>query len=249
LTEYFGRPLYLQIADDLRREILRGVRSPGSALPSITELVQQYETSTTTVRQAFNVLRSEGLTYGQQGKGTFVRQDRPRYHRFLGDLYGRRPQGSPMAAIIEHAGATPRWEHRSSRAAATPAIADRLRLEPGDPVMITDYTFLADDEPVMLSTSYEPLALTRGTGIEVPDSGETTGVIARFSSIGIEIDRVVEDVTARAPRPHESANLRVPAGVPVMSVARTYFAGDLIVETADIVVAADNYVLRYSIRV
>lgn len=248
MADYPGRPLYLQIADDLRRDILRGLRAPGSALPSIAELVQQYETSTTTVRQAFNVLRHEGLVYGQQGKGMFIRQDRPRYQRFLGDLYGRRPQGSPMAAIIEHAGATPRWDHRSTRAAATPAIAVRLQLEPGDHVMITDYTFL-DDEPVMLSTSYEPLTLTGGTPIEVPDSGETTGVIARFSSIGIEIDRVFEDVTARAPRPHESTSLRVPAGVPVMSVERSYFAGDLVVETADIVVAADNYVLRYSIKV
>lgn len=249
MADYLGRPLYLQIADDLRRDILRGIRAPGSALPSIAELVQRCETSTTTVRQAFNLLRSEGLVYGQQGKGMFVRQDRSRYHRFLGDLYGRRAQGSPMAAIVEHAGATPRWEHRSTRATATPTIADRLQLEPGDHVMITDYIFLADDEPVMLSTSYEPLALTGGTPIELPDSGETSGVIPRFSSIGIEIDRVLEDVTARAPRPHESTSLRVPPGVPVMSVERTYFAGDLAVESADIVVAADNYVLRYSIKV
>ena len=33
-----------------------------------------------------------------------------------------------------------------------------------------------------------------------------------------------------------------------MSIERTYYAGLLVVETADIVVAADNYVLRYTIN-
>ena len=249
MAEFPGRPLYLQIADDIRRDILRGTRGPGAPLPSIAELVQQYATSTTTVRQALNVLRGEGLLYGQQGKGLFVRRERPRYRRFLGDLYGRRPERSPMAAIIEDAGARARWENRSARTTATPTIAERLQIKPGDDVMVSDYIFLADDEPVMLSTSYEPLQLTRGTTVEIPDSGDETGVVARFAAIGIKIDHVLEDVTARAARPHESTELRIPRGVPVMSVERTYFAGELVVETADIVVAGDNYVLRYSIKI
>lgn len=249
MADRLGRAHYLRIADDLRGDILRGTLEPGAALPSIAELVALYETSTTTVRQALNVLRNEGLVYGQQGKGVFVRTDRPRHRRFLGDLYDTRPGRSPMAAVIEEGGASPRWEHRSTRSRATAAVADRLGIGAGDSVMETDYSFLADDEPVMLSTSFEPLAITGGTAIEYPDSGEKTGVVSRFESIGIMIDHVTEDVSARAPRPYESDRLRVPDGVPVMSIERTYFAGEQAVETADIIVAADNYVLRYTIRV
>lgn len=249
MADHSGKPLYLQVADDLRRKIVRGDRAPGSAMPSISELVAQYGTSTTTVRQAFTVLRNEGLVFGQQGKGMFVRRDRPRSLRLLGDLYGGRAGYSPMAAVIEGTGAAARWEHRSWRAAASASVAQRLGVDVDAPVMVTEYTFLADDEPVMLSTSFEPLGLTERTAIEIPDTGETTGVVARFGSIGITIDRVTEDVTARSPRPRETTDLRIPQGVPVMSIERTYFAGMLPVETADIVVAADNYTLRYSIKI
>ena len=183
MTAHLGRARYLRIADELRREILRGSLTPGSALPSIAELIERYDTSSTTVRQAIGVLRNEGLVYGQQGKGIFVRADRPRYRRFLGDLYGNRPHSSPLAATIEQAGATPRWTNRSRRTDASTTTAERLRIDPGDPVMETEYTFLADDEPIMLSTSFEPLALTAGTPIEYPDSGDATGVVARFESI------------------------------------------------------------------
>jgi DNA-binding GntR family transcriptional regulator len=47
-------------------------------------------------------------------------------------------------------------------------IAEQLHIEQGDPVMRTSYRFFADNEPVMLSTSFEPLAITGGTPVEQP---------------------------------------------------------------------------------
>ncbi|MBW8487242.1 winged helix-turn-helix domain-containing protein [Actinomadura parmotrematis] len=67
-----GRPGYLQIADDLRGQIEDGTLTPGDALPSIAELVRQYEASTGVVKSAISVLRTEGRVIGQQGKGVFV---------------------------------------------------------------------------------------------------------------------------------------------------------------------------------
>ncbi|MEV4251964.1 winged helix-turn-helix domain-containing protein [Spirillospora sp. NPDC049652] len=68
-----GRPGYLQIADDLRKQISDGTLAPGDALPSIAELVRRYESSTGVVKSAIGVLRTEGRVIGQQGKGVFVR--------------------------------------------------------------------------------------------------------------------------------------------------------------------------------
>ncbi|RFU42758.1 GntR family transcriptional regulator [Actinomadura logoneensis] len=68
-----GRPGYLQIADDLRKQINDGTLAPGDALPSIAELVKRYESSTGVVKSAIGVLRTEGRVIGQQGKGVFVR--------------------------------------------------------------------------------------------------------------------------------------------------------------------------------
>lgn len=68
-----GRPGYLQIADELRRQIASGRLAVGDALPSLAELAKQYEASIGVVKSAISVLRTEGLVVGQQGKGVFVR--------------------------------------------------------------------------------------------------------------------------------------------------------------------------------
>ncbi|MGC4953866.1 winged helix-turn-helix domain-containing protein [Actinomadura citrea] len=68
-----GQPGYLQIADDLRRQIQDGHLAAGESLPSIARLREDYEVSAGVVKAAISVLRTEGLVIGQQGKGVFVR--------------------------------------------------------------------------------------------------------------------------------------------------------------------------------
>jgi DNA-binding GntR family transcriptional regulator len=69
-----GRPGYLQIVDEVRAQIRSGTLAPGEALPSIAQLGMRYEVSASVVKSAINVLRTEGLIVGQQGKGVFVRE-------------------------------------------------------------------------------------------------------------------------------------------------------------------------------
>ncbi|TDD73487.1 GntR family transcriptional regulator [Actinomadura darangshiensis] len=68
-----GRPGYLQIADDLRKQITGGQLEPGQSLPSTAQLCAEYEVSAGVVKAAISVLRTEGAVIGQQGKGVFVR--------------------------------------------------------------------------------------------------------------------------------------------------------------------------------
>ncbi|MGW7477086.1 winged helix-turn-helix domain-containing protein [Nonomuraea muscovyensis] len=74
MVEKTGRPGYLQIADDLRRQIRMGSLAPGAALPSTAQLCQRYDVSASVVKAAISVLRTENLVVGQQGKGVFVRE-------------------------------------------------------------------------------------------------------------------------------------------------------------------------------
>lgn len=73
MTAMSGIPAYLQVAADLREKITGGALPAGSQLPSMTQLREMYHVSNTVIRDALNELRREGLTVGQQGKGTFVR--------------------------------------------------------------------------------------------------------------------------------------------------------------------------------
>lgn len=249
MSNFSGRPAYLQIADDIRSQILEGALNADDQLPSEPALMQDYGVSRIVVRQALDVLRGEGLIVKQQGRGSFVRQQRPPKRRVLGSLYSERPASSPFATAAKVGGQEPEWDYSTRRTTASRVIAERLGIEPGDPVMRTSYRFLADNEAVMLSTSFEPLAITEGTPIEQPESGPATGVIPRFDLIGLHITHVGEDVTGRAARPYESEVLGVPVGVPVLVIERTYYVQDRPVETADIVVSSDRYVLSYRLPI
>lgn len=243
------KPAYQQIADDIRQRILDGGYRSGEKLPTEADLMAEYGMSRIVIRNAIQTLVSEGLVTTQRGKGMFVRKQQPPRKRISGDLYGKRPVASPMKRATEAEGRRSEWEHATRTTTATQVIAERLGIEPEDPVVRTTYTFFADEAPVMLSTSYEPLALTGGTPIENPEGGLIAGVVPRMDSIGQHITHVTEDVTARAPRPYESESLKMAPGVPVIEIVRTYFVDARPVETCDITIAADRYTLSYTIPI
>jgi GntR family transcriptional regulator len=65
-------PLYQQIVDGIKREVLADRLSAGSALPSFRVLAEQLLVSLITVKRAYEELEREGITYSRQGLGTFV---------------------------------------------------------------------------------------------------------------------------------------------------------------------------------
>ena len=65
-------PLYLQLEEILRQEILSGSRREGDKLSTENELVEQYKVSRITVRRAVEELCKEGMVVRHPGKGTFV---------------------------------------------------------------------------------------------------------------------------------------------------------------------------------
>jgi GntR family transcriptional regulator len=243
------KPAYQQIANDIRQRILDGDYRSGDKLPTEADLMAEYGVSRIVIRNAVQALVSEGLVTTKRGSGMFVREQQPMRKRLSVDLYGKRPTGSPMKRATEAEGRRSEWDWQSRRTTATKAIAERLAVQPGDEVTKTTYRFFADEQPVMLSTSYEPYELTAGTPVENPEGGSITGVVPRMDAIGQHITHVTEDVNARAPRPYEAEQLEIAPGVPVITIVRTYYVGDRPVETCDITVAADRYTLSYKIPI
>lgn len=64
-----GTALYLQIADEIKRDLFK--LSYGDQIPSESELMEQYQVSRGTVRQAVSVLVNSGYLYKMLGKGTY----------------------------------------------------------------------------------------------------------------------------------------------------------------------------------
>lgn len=74
-----------EVADRLREKILRGKYSPGDKLPTESELMEMFQVSRSTLREAIRVLANAGWIRVQQGAGTFVEgktiQNEPLYQR------------------------------------------------------------------------------------------------------------------------------------------------------------------------
>ena len=65
-------PIYRQIADQLKNDILSGRMKEGTYLPSIRELARDLKVSVITTMKAYEDLEQEGLVTAVQGKGFFV---------------------------------------------------------------------------------------------------------------------------------------------------------------------------------
>lgn len=69
--------LYLDVAEQIKADIMNGTYPVGSLLPTEAELEQLFDVSKITVRRAIELLSSEELVEKKSGKGTTVLSNRP----------------------------------------------------------------------------------------------------------------------------------------------------------------------------
>ncbi|MFF0472583.1 GntR family transcriptional regulator [Streptomyces sp. NPDC004284] len=247
----FGeQPAYLRVASDLREKIANGSLPPHTRLPSQARIREEYGVSDTVALEARKVLMAEGLVEGRSGSGTYVRE-RPVPRRIARSGYRPASGASPFRQEQAAEGVRGTWESRSTQEPASVEVAERLGIEPGERVMRTRYVYRDGGEAMMVSTSWEPLAVTGRTPVMLPEEGPLggCGVVERMAAIDVVVDNVVEEVGAR---PGLAEELLALGGVPghvVMVVERTYYASGRAVETADVVVPADRYRLTYHLPV
>ena len=72
LLQNSGLPIYKQIAEQLKSDILSGKLREGDYLPSIRGLAQELRISVITTMKAYEELQAEGLVVAVQGKGFYV---------------------------------------------------------------------------------------------------------------------------------------------------------------------------------
>ncbi|MEU8617212.1 GntR family transcriptional regulator [Streptomyces sp. NPDC048623] len=247
----FGeQPAYLRVASDLREKIANGSLPPHTRLPSQARIREEYGVSDTVALEARKVLMAEGLVEGRSGSGTYVRE-RPVPRRIARSGYRPVSGASPFRQEQASEGARGTWESASEQEPASAEVAARLGIEPGERVMRTRYVFRDGGEPMMLSTSWEPLGVTGRTPVMLPEEGPLggCGVVERMAAIDVVVDNVVEEVAARPGLAEELLTLGGVPGHVVMVIERTYYASGRAVETADVVVPADRYKVAYHLPV
>ena len=103
----------------------------------------------------------------------------------------------------------------------------------------------------MLATTWEPMAITGGTVIVLPEGGPLAGkgVVARMAAIGITVTRLLEVPRCAQVTREQAHHLGVAAGAPATAIERTHYDRDgRPVETADLLVPTSRWEPVYEFR-
>jgi GntR family transcriptional regulator len=231
-------PFYSQLADILREIIKASAENDEiNSLPSENELVDSYQVSRATVRQALALLEREGLIYRAKGKGTFIAKHRVRY---------------PLTTMIA---TTEDMQRRGWKSGVrvlsfkeidtyTP-ITEALGIRAEDKLFELCRLRLGNMEPVGLQWAYLPVDICPGL-IEMDLARSLTQVMEE--NFGIVFWSAQEFLRARLPTKFEAKYLNITTKIPVIYMERITFTpkGDP-VEFLQSVWRSDKYEYEFSI--
>jgi GntR family transcriptional regulator len=227
-------PLYQQLYEILRGNIVRGDWQVGYMIPPEPVLIDRFQVSRTTVRQVLEMLVSEGLIYRQQGRGSFVAQPTleqglSRIISFTDDMRNRGLE--PGTRVIF-----------SGLIEATPEFAEQLQVPVGTELVRLERLRLANQEPMSIEESY--LVHSLCPGILDFDYAKNPLREALEEKYGIRLVRAKQIIRAIQSTHPISSLLSVPPKSPLLFIERVSFSQQFIpVEFLRIYFRGDRYSL------
>lgn len=207
-------PYYQQLYDLLHKEIVEGLWRPGDMLPSETELIDRFQVSRITIRQALALLVKDGLIYRRRGLGTFVavpniEQGLNRIISFSEDM---RQRGFQAGTTVLASGLL----------AALPEIAGRLAIKPGEEIAYLERLRLADGEPLSIEISH--LIQRKCPGILSKDFARTPLREVLEREYDLILSRAKQQIRAVAASEDMAHKLSVSVGAPLFYIERISFS-------------------------
>lgn len=65
-------PIYMQIIDLIKRDIILDIRRPGDKLSSVRDYAVELKVNPNTVQKAYQEMERDGLVFSQRGIGRFI---------------------------------------------------------------------------------------------------------------------------------------------------------------------------------
>jgi GntR family transcriptional regulator len=72
IDHHSGQPIFRQVIDQIRRQVMAGQLREGEQLPSVRDLAVQLRVNPMTISKAYGLLEMEGLLDRRRGVGLFV---------------------------------------------------------------------------------------------------------------------------------------------------------------------------------
>lgn len=230
-------PLYSQLMDILIHEIQINMHE-GEKLLSEREICKKYDVSRTTVRQAFQELEREGYIYIKHGKGAFVASNK--FNQNLQGFYSfteemKKLGKEPSSRVIKFEIITSNND-----------IAKKMKLENEELVYKFSRLRLADEEKMMLETTYVPYNMF--PGITKSDLNKTPLYDIfrdRFSTL---VDYAEEIFVPVLTNEDEAEKLNIEIGSPSLKISRyAYDSKNNVIEYTISIARGDKFKYHVSL--
>ncbi|MGX6978408.1 GntR family transcriptional regulator [Vagococcus elongatus] len=140
--------LYIEVAKDLKSDILAGHYPVGTLIPTEIELEKKYEVSKITIRKAVEILSQEGYLEKKSGKGTTVISNRP---------FNKLSKATSFSAVLENEG------HRLTKKIISveevddfTELPEDVRKKLGERIICLTRIYYLDDSPYIFYKHYLP---------------------------------------------------------------------------------------------
>lgn len=210
-----GVPLYRQIKDIIRDEILNGTVKSDQSITE-AQLLERFGVSRAPIRQALKELTSEGFVYRKQGRGTFpvpgARVERPSSVR-TGELY----------AYLEQAGLKPVSSVRGLGKVVPPEhVREALGLPAKEQLLHFVRLIHVAERPIAEISVYVRVPSDfQPTREELEESGSAFILLDR--RYGLLLERVEHAASAIAATPEQGEALGVTEGSPMLLLESTFY--------------------------
>lgn len=196
-------PRYLQVASALRSRIKQGHWAVGDRITTIEKLEDEFQVARVTVRQAIDLLQSEGLVKSYQGKGTFV-TDTVSDDRWLQLATDWNALIKPIRGNVPHQLTVtdkfpPRLQEDDGEPAAAYKFLHSVQMREGEPFAIAN-VYLAKDIYALA-----PVKFRRRVAL---------GVIAEMKTL--QISRAHQTLTVSTADLETGRHLQIPLNAPTV---------------------------------
>ncbi len=206
-------PLYHQLKEILKETIEKGELKPGDKILSENELCAEFNISRNTAKKAIEDLVQEGVLRRIQGKGTFI--SKPKLEQSLSGFYSfskvMQEKGMDPKDVILHMNVV----EASSR------VARKLHVKDGERVLELKRLRCANNEPIILETSYIPEKLVPEMSQDKVQESSLYDVMEK--EYGVIVTKAKEVFEPVLIRDYESEYLKVKEGYPALLLERVAY--------------------------
>lgn len=228
-TDPTGAPLWRQVLDDLERRLADG--EIAERFPTDRELVDHYDVSRHTVREAVDRLKARGVIQRERGRGSTV--VRPQLVQPTGAV-------TSLFRAVEATGASQDSDVLRLEAVHDARAAEQLGVDPDDEVVVLERLRRADGEPLALDTVWLPARVGRPL-LDVDFSH--TALYDQLERFGVTPDRGREVISPVVPDQHLRAVLALDDGEAVQRIERTSHHADRPLECRITLIRGSRFML------